>query len=110
MVAALPLGIISIAGFFILLKIGLPIEIHHTQAMYSLGATLILAWVGTAISLIMFNKLIQQTNTIFATSVTYLIPIVALFWGLFDHEQISINHFIGLIFILAAIWLIRNDT
>jgi drug/metabolite transporter (DMT)-like permease len=110
LVAALPLGIISIAGFFILLKIGLPIEIHHTQAMYSLGATLILAWVGTAISLIMFNKLIQQTNTIFATSVTYLIPIVALFWGLFDHEQISINHFIGLIFILAAIWLIRNDT
>ncbi|MEK9600198.1 MAG: DMT family transporter [Bacteroidota bacterium] len=109
LVAALPLAIISIAGFAVLGYLGLNININDMQFIYSFGATLLLAFIGTSISLIMFNRLIQQTNTVFATSVTYLIPIVALFWGLFDHEQILYNHFIGLVFILGAIWMIRKD-
>ncbi len=109
LVAALPLAIISIAGFAVLGYFGLNINVNDMQFVYSFGATLLLAFVGTSISLIMFNRLIQQTNTVFATSVTYLIPIVALFWGLFDHEQILYNHFIGLVFILGAIWMIRKD-
>jgi drug/metabolite transporter (DMT)-like permease len=109
LVAALPLAIISIAGFAVLSYLGLNINVHDMQFIYSFGATLLLAFIGTSISLIMFNRLIQQTNTVFATSVTYLIPIVALFWGLFDHEKILYNHFIGLVFILGAIWMIRKD-
>jgi len=109
LVAALPLAIISITGFAILSYLGLSVDLTDTQCTYSLGSTLLLAFVGTSISLIMFNKLIQQTNTVFATSVTYLIPIVALFWGLFDDELILYNHFIGLIFILGPIWMIRKD-
>lgn len=109
LVAALPLAIISIAGFAVLGYLGLNINVNDMQFIYSFSATLLLAFIGTSISLIMFNKLIQQTNTVFATSVTYLIPIVALFWGLFDHEQILYNHFIGLVFILGAIWMIRKD-
>lgn len=109
LVAALPLAIISIAGFAVLSYLGLNINVHDMQFIYSFGATLLLAFIGTSISLIMFNRLIQQTNTVFATSVTYLIPIVALFWGLFDHEKILYNHFIGLIFIIGAIWMIRKD-
>ncbi len=109
LVAALPLAIISIAGFAVLGYFGLNINVNDMQFVYSFGATLLLAFVGTSISLIMFNRLIQQTNTVFATSVTYLIPIVALFWGLFDHEQILYNYFIGLLFILGAIWMIRKD-
>ena len=109
LVAALPLAIISIAGFTVLGYLGLYVDIKNMQSIFSFGATLLLAFLGTSVSLIMFNRLIQQTNTVFATSVTYLIPIVALFWGLFDHEQILYNHFIGLVFILGAIWLIRKD-
>ena len=109
LVAALPLAIISIAGFAVLGYLGLNINVNDMQFIYSFSATLLLAFIGTSISLIMFNRLIQQTNTVFATSVTYLIPIVALFWGLFDHEQILYNHFIGLVFILGAIWMIRKD-
>ena len=109
LVAALPLAIISIPGFAVLGYLGLNIDLKNMQFIYSSSATLILAITGTSISLIMFNRLIQQTNTVFATSVTYLIPIVALFWGLFDHEQILFNHFFGLAFILGAIWIIRVD-
>lgn len=108
-VAALPLASISIVGFITLAYLGINIDSSNTQSLHSLAAILLLSILGTSISLIMFNKLIQQTNTVFATSVTYLIPIVALIWGLFDHEQINCNHIAGLIFILAAIWLIRKD-
>ena len=109
LVAAIPLAIISLAGFIVLVYLGLPVNTNNIQFIYSFGATLLLAIVGTSISLVMFNKLIQQTNTVFATSVTYLIPIVALFWGIIDHEQIIVNHLIGLLFILGAIWVIRID-
>ena len=109
LVAALPLAIISIIGVGVMLYLGFDISWDQEQDIKSLVAIVILAVVGTSLSLVMFNRLIQQTNTVFATSVTYLIPIVALFWGFLANETISSNQMIGLGFILIAIWLIRKD-
>lgn len=50
----------------------------------------ILAIVGTAVAKVLFNKLVQISTTVFATSVTYTIPIVALLWGLIDGESFSV--------------------
>ena len=109
LVAALPLAIISIIGVGVMLYLGFDVSWDQEQDIKSLVAIVILAVVGTSLSLVMFNRLIQQTNTVFATSVTYLIPIVALFWGFLANETISSNQMIGLCFILIAIWLIRKD-
>jgi len=109
LVAALPLAIISIIGVGVMLYLGFDVSWDQEQDIKSLVAIVILAVVGTSLSLVMFNRLIQQTNTVFATSVTYLIPIVALFWGFLANETISSNQMIGLGFILIAIWLIRKD-
>ena len=109
LVAALPLAIISIIGVGVMLYLGFDVSWDQKQDIKSLVAVVILAVVGTSLSLVMFNRLIQQTNTVFATSVTYLIPIVALFWGFLANETISSNQMIGLGFILIAIWLIRKD-
>jgi drug/metabolite transporter (DMT)-like permease len=109
LVAALPLAIISIIGAGVMLYLGFDVSWDQEQDIKSLVAIVILAVVGTSLSLVMFNRLIQQTNTVFATSVTYLIPIVALFWGFLANETISSNQMIGLGFILIAIWLIRKD-
>ncbi|MEJ6786539.1 MAG: DMT family transporter [Bacteroidota bacterium] len=109
LVAALPLAIISIIGVGVMLYLGFDVSWNQEQDVKSLVAIVLLAVVGTSLSLVMFNRLIQQTNTVFATSVTYLIPIVALFWGFLAHETISTNQMIGLGFILIAIWLIRKD-
>ena len=109
LVAALPLAIISIIGVGVMLYLGFDVSWDQEQYIKSLVAIVILAVVGTSLSLVMFNRLIQQTNTVFATSVTYLIPIVALFWGFLANETISSNQMIGLGFILIAIWLIRKD-
>ena len=109
LVAALPLAIISIIGIGVMLYLGFDVSWNQEQDVKSLLAIVLLAVVGTSLSLVIFNRLIQQTNTVFATSVTYLIPIVALFWGFLANETISSNQMIGLGFILIAIWLIRKD-
>ncbi len=109
LVAALPLAIISLLGIGVMLYIGFDFDVANHQHIKSLGAIIILAILGTSISLILFNRLIQQTNTVFATSVTYLIPLVALFWGVLAGEEIHWTQLAGLVSILIAIWLIRKD-
>ena len=77
-------------------------------AYLSLFYIAILAIVGTATAVVLFNMLIKQTTAIFATSVTYLIPIVAVFWGLLDDEPFSIYHFIWLCIILGGVYLVNK--
>jgi len=67
----------------------------------------LLGVVGTALALILFNKMLKITNTVFASSVTYLIPIVAVIWGLIDNEVLLFNHYLGMAGIIAGV-LIAN--
>ena len=65
----------------------------------------ILGVVGTGIANIIFFRLIQISSPVFATSVTYLIPIVAFFWGLLDHEMLTPFQFVGALVILIGVYL-----
>lgn len=65
----------------------------------------ILGVVGTAIALIIFNKLIQTTDAVFASTVTYIIPIVAIFWGVMDNEPLQTEHFIGMALIVFGVFV-----
>lgn len=71
----------------------------------SLGYTLLLGIVGTALAVLIFNMLIKHTTALFASSVTYLIPLVAVFWGFLDGETIGVNHLGGITLILAGVYL-----
>ena len=75
------------------------------EAWQAIGYILLLSIFGTAIALVLFNYLIQRTTALFATSVTYLIPIVAIFWGLFAGETLGLIQVAGLLIILAGIYL-----
>ncbi|MFN5705323.1 MAG: DMT family transporter [bacterium] len=77
----------------------------ETGSLDALFYVVLLAMFGTALSLILFNKLVQISNIVYASSVTYLIPIVALFWGIIDGEQLNIIHFIGMSMILLGVYL-----
>lgn len=74
------------------------------QAWWSLAAIMTLGMVGTAAALILFNHLVQIASAIFASSVTYLIPIVALILGMLDGERISIYQVAGMALILIGVW------
>lgn len=78
---------------------------HHPDALYSLSAVATLSIFGTFISSILFYMLVQRTSAVFGSTVTYLMPIVALFWGFLDGETISILHFIGMGLILLGVYI-----
>jgi drug/metabolite transporter (DMT)-like permease len=52
--------------------------------------------------------LTQQTGPMFASSVTYLMPIVAVFWGLGDGETLGLLHLAAAAFILLGVWLVNK--
>lgn len=77
-----------------------------TDAMHSsLIYLTILAVLGTAFAKTLFNNLIQISSPLFATSVTYLIPIVAVFWGILDGENLNVIQLIAGIIILLGVYL-----
>ena len=80
----------------------------NPNALNSLGYVCILAIFGTAISVIIFNVLIKNTNALFASSVTYLIPIVAMTWGIFDNEEVMPMHFAWIGLILLGVYLVNK--
>ena len=65
---------------------------------------LILGIIGTAIATIIFYRLVQIRDTVFASSVTYLMPIVAIFLGLIDGEIINLTQFFGILLILIGVY------
>lgn len=87
------------------------IEIMYTNpdAMSSIGYLFILGILGTAVALIFFNKLIYLSSAVFATSVTYLIPIVAVLWGVVDGESIFPLHFVGMLLIIFGVYKVNKQ-
>lgn len=79
----------------------------NQSAYESLFYLFLLGAVGTAFALILFNKLIQNTSAVFASTVTYLIPIVAVMWGVLDNEPIFVIHIIGMIVIIIGIYFVN---
>ena len=76
-------------------------------ALTSLGYVAVLGIIGSSIAIIIFNYLIKISTPIFSSSVTYAIPIVAIIWGWFDGEVIGLNHVVGVLSILAGIYLVN---
>lgn len=78
-------------------------------ALPSLGFVSILAIVGTALSVILYNILIRRAGVLFASSCTYLIPVVAILWGLADHENVNFAQILSIIAIILSVYLINRD-
>lgn len=80
-----------------------------TQEMwYSMGSLFVLALASTFIATIMFYRLVKETSAVFASTVTYLIPIVAFIWGYFDGESLTILHALGMVLILLGVYIIKK--
>jgi drug/metabolite transporter (DMT)-like permease len=79
--------------------------IQVEKVQHAVVFIMILGVVGTGIANIVFFKLIQMSSPVFATSVTYLIPVVAFFWGLLDNEMLTPIQFIGAFIILIGVYL-----
>ena len=77
----------------------------HPKAFMSLFYIGFLGVIGTALALVLFNFLIKRTDALYASSVTFLMPIVAMFWGFIDNEQLGLTHAIGFLLVLLGVFL-----
>lgn len=89
--------VLYFSGFFEVIAVA--------KVQHSVLFILILGVLGTGIANIMFFKIIQISSPVFATSVTYLIPIVAFSWGLLDNEMLTPIQFLGAFIILIGVYL-----
>lgn len=109
---------ITVMSFLI---IGLPVAIYllvftdllpqlrsEEEAWKGLGYLAILSVVGTGLALIAFNKLVKLASPVFASSVTYMIPIIAVSWGIVDGEKFSISMILWIFLILFGVFLVNR--
>ena len=76
------------------------------QKMKSIQAMFILGVLGSFIASFVFYRLLKQTNALFASTNTYLIPLMSIFWGYMDGELITWIHFMSLFIILLGVYLV----
>ncbi|MGJ8745469.1 DMT family transporter [Polaribacter sp.] len=76
--------------------------------MQSLGYLAILSVVGTGVAKTIYNKLVHISGPVFSSSVTYLIPVVAIFWGVIDGEKLSLLQLLGGVIILLGVYLVNK--
>jgi len=81
--------------------------INHPEGWSSLLSVTVLALMSTTLALIIFYKIVQETSAVFASSVAYMIPLVALVWGFIDGEYLGWMHLLSMLFILIGVYLIR---
>lgn len=68
----------------------------------------LLSLFGTVLALLIFNVLIKYTTSVFASSVTYIIPIFAILWGVLDKEVISLQQVLSISVILFGVYLVNK--
>lgn len=83
--------------------------IHAPGAWEAAGYVAILGLLGTALALMLFNKLIQISGALTASSVTYIMPVISVFWGLADGESIGGAQVAGLAAILVGVYVVNRS-
>ena len=109
-IASISLTIVGpIAIIYLLLRTPFLDHIHEPEVLVASSYIIILGVFGTAFAFILFNKRVQLTDPVFSTSVTYLIPIISVFWGVIDGEKLNLLQFISMLIIMIGI-SISNQT
>jgi drug/metabolite transporter (DMT)-like permease len=90
--------ILYFSGFF---GTVLESEAMQQSAMY----VVILSLFGTAIAKVIFNKLVQIASPVFASSVTYTMPVIAVMWGFIDGESFSFQQVVAALIVLLGVYL-----
>ena len=85
-------------------------SLEKDEVKTSIFYVFILAMFGTALAKIIFNKLIKISSPVFASSVTYSMLIVSIFWGIVDGEKFSIYQLIATLIIVFGVILTNKKS
>lgn len=65
----------------------------------------LLGCMSTALAGMLFTVLVKLKSPLYASSVTYLMPVVSVLWGLWDGERLLAGHFVGMALIIGGVWV-----
>lgn len=85
------------------------IAAYDSAARFSVGAAVLLGVVGSGVATGLFYLLIQKAGGLFASMVTYAIPVVSIIWGLLDGEQVSLVQVASLLIILCGVYVANRQ-
>jgi drug/metabolite transporter (DMT)-like permease len=101
----------TIASLVLLSQTDFIIKLRTVQGAYqAVGCILLLGIFGLGVAQIIFTFLIQQVSPVFASTTSFLVPVVALLWGWYDQEVLVWQHYIGISVILLGVYFINQYT
>ena len=80
----------------------------NTDFFVGVGFVSVLSVFGTGLAMMLNYRLLNIASPIFASTVTLLMPVVAVGWGILDGEQLTIMQFAGAAVILAGLIFLRS--
>ncbi len=108
--ATVSLAFISIPAAFVLWQQHLPSMLFNNKATHlPILAAIILGVMGSAVATVLFYILIKRAGGIFASLVTYGIPIIAILWGLLLKEDVTVVQLGCLALILSGVYLANRS-
>ena len=75
------------------------------EYLLEFGYVFVLGVLGTSIATLIFYNLIKIKDTVFASMVTYLMPIVAIGFGVLDGEKINLIQLFGMLLVLLGVFI-----
>ncbi len=104
-IASVGLSLCAIPALLVLFLTGYFNVFTNAATLKGTIAASTLGIFGTAIANILFYMLIKRAGVLFTSMVTYGIPVVAIFWGILDHEDIGWKQLVSLTVILAGVYI-----
>jgi drug/metabolite transporter (DMT)-like permease len=105
-IAAVALTLNAIPALIVLYFTGyFSLPLSDSGVLYSTGHAALLGIMGTAVASIIFYKLVKSAGAVFASMVTYGIPIIANIWGIIYGEEVGWKQFACLVLILAGVYI-----
>lgn len=105
-IAAVALSLNAIPALLVLFFTGyFQQDLMATGTLMSTGFSTLLGIFGTAIASVLFYVLLKRAGAVFASMVTYGIPVIAIMWGIIYGEQVGLKQVASMFVILAGVWV-----
>lgn len=109
-IAVLAFSFLTIPSLVILLAFNTQnLSVAEPGIIWSIMASAALGILGTTLASILFYVLLKKAGGVFASTVTYGIPFVAIFWGWIYNEKVTIPVILSLLVILAGIFITNSN-
>jgi drug/metabolite transporter (DMT)-like permease len=104
-ITAIALSLNALPALLMLVYTGyFSLPLHRTSMLISTSAAVVLGVGGTAVATVVFYMLVKRAGILFASMVTYVIPFVAICWGIIYGESFSLLQLICMLIILAGVY------